>query len=132
MPAWGKKDGGLQPAEISNAVDFLRKLGDGKIRPDPKPPRWISGDITAGKRLFASACSPCHGEGGKGGEGPALNNRVLLANATDTYFVETIGQGRQGTGMEGFLTPSPARLTLAPAEIETIVAYIRSLEGGRK
>jgi cbb3-type cytochrome c oxidase subunit III len=132
MPAWGKKDGGLQPAEIGNAVDYLRKLAGVEIRHDPKPPRWISGDATVGKSLFTSACSSCHGNDGQGGEGPALNNRILLTNATDTYLVETIGQGRRGTSMEGFLTPSPARATLSPSEIQTIVAYIRSWEGEKK
>jgi len=143
MPAWGKKDGGLRPAEISQAVEYLRQLAGSAAVPaaeEPagrrpsqrKPPRWISGDTTAGKRLFTSACSACHGLNGQGGEGPALNNQVLLTSATDTYFVETIGQGRPGTGMDAFLTPSPARPTLAPSEIETIVAYIRSWERGKK
>jgi len=132
MPAWGKKDGGLRPAEISSAVDYLRALEGGETRPDPKPARWVSGDLTAAKRLFNSACSPCHGKDGKGGEGPALNNQILLVNATDTFFVETISNGRRGTNMEGFLTPSPARMALAPSEIENIVAYIRSWEGGGK
>jgi mono/diheme cytochrome c family protein len=132
MPAWGKKEGGLQPAEISKTVAYLRALGGGEFRPDTKPPRWVSGDRTGGKNLFASACASCHGNNGQGGEGPALNNQILLAHATDTFLVETIGQGRQGTSMEGFLTPSPARMALAPSEIENIVAYIRSWEGGSK
>jgi mono/diheme cytochrome c family protein len=132
MPAWGKKEGGLQPAEISKTVAYLRGLGGGEVRPDTKPPRWISGDRADGKNLFASACSSCHGNNGQGGEGPALNNQILLTNATDTFLVETIGQGRRGTSMEGFLTPSPARMALAPSEIENIVAYIRSWEGGSK
>ena len=129
MPAWGKKDGGLQPIEIGKAVDYLRQLAGVETRQDLKPPRWVSGDATAGKNLFAKACSACHGKNGVGGEGPALNNQVLLVNATDTYLVETIGKGIRGTSMEGFLTPSPARLTLDSSEIETIVAYIRSWEG---
>jgi mono/diheme cytochrome c family protein len=132
MPAWGKKEGGLQPAEISKTVAYLRALGGGEVRPDPKPRRWVSGDRTGGKNLFASACASCHGSNGQGGEGPALNNQILLTNATDTFLVETIGQGRRGTSMEGFLTPSPARMALAPSEIENIVAYIRSWEGGGK
>jgi cytochrome c oxidase cbb3-type subunit 3 len=132
MPAWGKKDGGLRPAEIGSAAAYLRTLGTGEIQSDLKPARWISGDTAAGERLFASACAACHGKEGKGGEGPALNNEVLLANATDTYLVETISKGRRGTNMEGFLIPSPARVALAHSEIETIVAYIRSWEGGSR
>jgi mono/diheme cytochrome c family protein len=132
MPAWGKKEGGLRSVEIDQAVAFLRQFGGTAARPDPKPQRWIAGNAAAGKRLFASACASCHGNNGQGGEGPALKNPILLASGTDTYFAETIGRGRQRTTMEGFLTPSPARPTLSPEEIEDIVAYIRSWEGDKK
>jgi mono/diheme cytochrome c family protein len=78
--------------------------------------------------LFASACSGCHGARGEGGEAPALNNQVLLASATDTFLIETIGRGRRGTVMSGFLDPSYARRTLSSAEIESVVAFIRTWE----
>jgi mono/diheme cytochrome c family protein len=81
--------------------------------------------------LFASTCSGCHGTTGQGGEGPALNNRVLLESATDSYLVETIGNGRRGTAMPGFLVSSPARPTLAPEEIESVVAFLRTWEAAR-
>jgi len=51
---------------------------------------------------------------------------VLLDAATDTYLVDTIGNGRRGTAMAGFLTPSPVRPALAPDEIEAIVAFLRT------
>jgi mono/diheme cytochrome c family protein len=59
-----------------------------------------------------------------------LANPVLLGAATDTYLVETIRRGRRGTTMEGFATPSPTRPALADAEIEAIVAYLRTMQGG--
>lgn len=132
MPAWGIKDGGLRPAEIREAVRHLRQTGETHYRPDPRPQRWISGDAVSGKKLFESACAGCHENNGKGKEGPALNNKIFLASATDTYLVETISRGRRRTSMNGFLTPSTSRPTLAPSEIEEIVAYIRSWEGEKK
>jgi mono/diheme cytochrome c family protein len=84
-----------------------------------------------GKKQYASSCAGCHGARGEGGEGPALNNQVLLAAATDTYLVETIARGRRGTAMEGFLTPSVVRPALTRAEIEAIVSFIRSWERGK-
>jgi cbb3-type cytochrome c oxidase subunit III len=132
MPAWGEKDGGLKPEEILRAVAHLRQIGGVQSKPDPRPPRWVSADAASGKRLFEAACSGCHGDNGQGGEGPALNNKVLLATATDSYLVTTIGRGRARTAMEGFLTPSPARSALAPSEIEDIVAHLRSWEGEKK
>jgi mono/diheme cytochrome c family protein len=128
MPAWGEISGGLRPEEIEKVVSHLRRLGGVESKPDVRPRRWVTGDPTVGEQLFAASCSGCHGARGEGGEGPALNNTVLLSEATDTYLVETIGQGRRGTGMEGFRTPSPVRRALAETEIASIVAFLRSWE----
>jgi mono/diheme cytochrome c family protein len=130
MPAWGEKDGGLRPSEVAQVVSYLRRMGGVEVRPESTPPRWITAEAAPGKRLFAAACSGCHGARGEGGEGPALNNKVLLSAATDTYLVQTIARGRRGTAMEGFLNPSPARRTLSAAEIESVVAFIRLWSAG--
>ncbi|HSC29269.1 MAG TPA: c-type cytochrome [Vicinamibacterales bacterium] len=129
MPAWGETEGGLRPEEITRVAQFVRTLG-GNVAPvpDERPRRWAAGDAEAGERLYGSACATCHGPAGLGGEGPALNNRVLLASATDTYLVETVGRGRRGTSMEGFSRPSPTRPALAQQEIESIIAFIRTWE----
>jgi mono/diheme cytochrome c family protein len=132
MPAWGEKDGGLRPEEIREVAAFIRRLGGVEAKLQVQPRRWVHGDETAGRALFAKSCSGCHGARGGGGEGPALNNPVLLDTASDTYLVETIGGGRRGTPMEGFRTASPVRPALSPVEIKSIVAFIRSWEGGNK
>jgi mono/diheme cytochrome c family protein len=131
MPAWGEKQGGLGPEEIEMLVSYLRQLGGVESQPEISPRRWVAADPRLGNRLYAASCAGCHGVRGEGGEGPALNNKVLLATATDTYLVETIGRGRRGTAMAGFLEPSTVRPTLTRAEIESIVAFIRSWEGVR-
>jgi cbb3-type cytochrome c oxidase subunit III len=131
MPAWAEITGGLKPEEIAKVVAYLRRIGS-PYQSDGKPARWINGDPQQGKKLFASTCSGCHGANGQGNEGPALNNQVLLSTATDSYFVKTIGQGRRGTDMLGFSEPHPARPTLSEAEIESIVAFLRTWERGKK
>ena len=131
MPAWGELTGGLKPEEIKKVVAYLRTLGV-PYQPDGKPARWVKGDAEQGKQLFASSCSGCHGARGQGIEGPALNNPVLLSTATDSYLVDTIGKGRQGTAMQGFLQPTPARRTLNQTEIENIVTFLRTWERGKK
>jgi mono/diheme cytochrome c family protein len=128
MPAWGEKEGGLRPGEIAEVVSYLREVGGVKPLPDRKPRRWVQADVTEGRRLFAAYCASCHGKQGEGGEGPALNNQVLLTAASDTYLTETIRRGRRGSSMEGFTHPSTARPALAGAEIESIVAFIRTWE----
>jgi mono/diheme cytochrome c family protein len=128
MPSWAN-EAGLKPEEIARVVAYLRQLGgDTAVTSDPNPKRWVKGNAAEGAKLFAANCSGCHGQKGQGGEGPALNNKVLLSTAADRFFVETIGKGRRGTAMKGFLDPSPAHATLTPAEIESIVSYIRSWE----
>ncbi len=132
MPAWGEKEGGLRPEEVDAVVAHVRELGRG-VAPgaDPLPPRWARGDAETGARLYADSCAACHGPGGEGGEGPALNNRVLLESASDTYLYETIRQGRIATAMPAFSSPSPSRRTLEDDEIESIVTHIRSWEISR-
>lgn len=131
MPPWDR-EGGLHPEEIETLVVHLRTIGATAAPQETRPARWVSGDAAAGKRLFEASCSGCHGMKGEGGEGPALNNPVLLANATDTYFVETISHGRRGTAMVGFLEPSVVHSTLSGNEIESVVTYIRTWEGVKK
>lgn len=129
MPAWAEHEGGLHHSEIDEIVTYLRALGGGvAYEDDHRPNRWIEADGHRGAALYVSACAGCHGGRGEGGEGTALANPVLLATATDTFLVETIRRGRQGTTMEGFGTPSPTRRQLSLDEITAIVALIRSWE----
>lgn len=128
MPAWGDKDGGLRPAEIDAIVAHVRTFADVPAPREAEPARWVSADAAVGAELYADSCASCHGADGEGGEGPALDNPVLLRSATDTYLVETIGRGRRGTSMAGFAASSPTRATLSSQEIEAIVAFIREWE----
>ncbi len=131
MPAWGEKEGGLRRAEITEVVAHVRRLAGG-VTPvaDGKPRRWVQADAKEGSRLFAAYCAACHGLRGEGKEGPALNNKVLLTTASDTYLVETIRRGRRGTAMEGFANPSSTRPALAGGEIESVVRFLRTWEEG--
>jgi mono/diheme cytochrome c family protein len=129
MLAWGEKDGGLRLDEVRAVAAYVRQLGGGVAsNPDPLPARWVKGDPAEGGRMFSAYCAGCHGKTGEGLEGPALNNKVLLQTASDTFLVETISQGRRSTAMAGFATPSPIRPALTKTEIEAIVAFIRTWE----
>jgi cytochrome c oxidase cbb3-type subunit 3 len=129
MPGWLKPEG-LRPEEIRTVAAYLRELGGSTPLPDPRPRRWVASEPALGRSLFDRYCSGCHGAEGKGAEGPALDNKVLLGAATDTYLVETIRRGRRGTAMAGFAEATPVRPALTPGEIEAIVSFLRSLEGG--
>lgn len=124
MPGWNK-DGGLRPEEIAALVKHLRAMS-GTEGPAAADPWKAAGDPAAGRGIFARACAGCHGEQGEGKRGPALANRVLLETAPDAYLRATIAKGRRGTVMPAFGEPSPAYPALAAADIEAVVAYIRS------
>ena len=62
---------------------------------------------------------------------PALKNPVLLEHATDTYLVETIGRGRNGTSMPSFRVGSTTHRQLAEDEIHDVVAFVREWETRR-
>jgi mono/diheme cytochrome c family protein len=131
MPGW-LHEGGLTRGEIQAVVAHIRALGVTPAAADPRPTRWASGDRAQGRQLFASFCSGCHGPDGKGAEGPALNNKVLLDSATDTYLMTTISKGRNGTAMAGFRDATPIRPALSQSDMESIVTYLRSLNGGKQ
>lgn len=129
MPAWGENEGGLRDEEIARIVGHLRQIGG---VPEPKRPaaehRWIKADAAAGGKLYAAYCAGCHGAKGEGLEAPALRNKSFLTAADDAYLVETIGRGRRGTAMQSFQAASTVHPALSPAEIESLVAYLRSWE----
>ena len=128
MPAWGEQEGGLRGEEIVRLVAYIRDLGGVSFEGDAKPHFWVEGDVEQGKRRYSEACASCHGERGEGKEGPALNNRVLLELATDTYLFKTIKNGRTGTSMPGFGAGSAVQQNLTDQEIGSIVAFLRTWE----
>lgn len=76
-------------------------------------------NVAQGANLFAITCSSsfCHGEAGIGARGPTLRNRDFPPD----YVRTTMLNGRSGTPMPSF------KSSLAPDEVEMIVAYVMSL-----
>lgn len=78
--------------------------------------------VGAGKATFAQTCVACHGNEGEGriGMGPKLNSKTFLAAASDDMLQRTIKDGRAGTTM------IPWKASLKPAQVDELIAYIRS------
>lgn len=91
------------------------------------PPAAGSGSITVsidtGKTVFDSKCSACHGPDGVGkiGLGPALASKSFLEAASDEMLLATVANGRDGTTM------IPWKNALSQAEIQSVIAYVRTL-----
>jgi cytochrome c553 len=77
-------------------------------------------DAAAGAGLFASRCASCHGDNASGADGPALFGRDFTRGDSDWSLYRTIHLGVPNSTM-------PAH-ALQPAQIWSLVAYIRSLD----
>jgi mono/diheme cytochrome c family protein len=105
------------------------------------PATALAGDAAAGKTSYTAYCFACHGETGKG-DGPvgvALQPPPRDLSGGDFMF-DTDGDGQKGTdadlkavitkggaafGGSPLMAPWP---TLSDADIDNIIAYIRTLE----
>ena len=75
--------------------------------------------IEAGKKLFATSCSACHGPDGRGGRGPNLVQRGAWHPLDDDGLFKTIQKGLPGADMP--------RAELPEEQLWQIVAFVRSL-----
>jgi mono/diheme cytochrome c family protein len=91
-------------------------------------------DVAAGQKIYATHCAACHGESGKG-DGPSaagfatkafdLTDGRLLNTLPDQFLVEVIRDGGPAHGLAP--TMPPFNRTLSAAQIDQVVAYIRTL-----
>jgi mono/diheme cytochrome c family protein len=86
---------------------------------------------TDGATLYGTFCAACHGPRGEGmrypgaAAFPAIGNPDFLAVASDRFVRETVVHGRPGRRM-----PAWGDGGLRPAEVEAVVAHVRSLGAG--
>ncbi len=80
----------------------------------------VSPDLVAGRRVFESQCARCHGAGGTGGVGPALDRPRLRRAPTDEALAQVIVGGIPGTAMIGFWN-------LTEQEAAQVAGYVRAL-----
>jgi PQQ-dependent dehydrogenase (methanol/ethanol family) len=90
-------------------------------QPDPSRNPLADGNaVAAGQRLFDQACQTCHGPGGRGDSGPALNTGSFTSGSTDAELFRTIQSGVAGSQMPSFRR-------LSDNELWQLVSYIRTL-----
>ena len=86
-----------------------------------------TGDATAGKAIFAAACSRCHGDSGSGGSAGALNTRGFLALVSDQLLRRIMITGRPDLGCPDFVqsgTESSLKRPLSSNDIANVVALM--------
>jgi len=90
--------------------------------PTPNPAEMKKAEeLTIGKKQFAENCAICHQADaiGKPGVAPSLTNPELLSIGSDKFFMATIRDGREDTGMPPFGH-------LGRKNVRAIVTYLRS------
>jgi len=75
------------------------------------------------KVIFATRCSPCHGDRGQGIVGPNLTDEYWLHGGRLTEIYATISEGVPEKGMV------PWKTQLSPAEIAAMAAFVGTLRG---
>jgi mono/diheme cytochrome c family protein len=122
MPAWSVDYGGpLTDEEIRDLVAFIRAWEPNA--PEVKP-AVFEPDPVRGALMFASTCSICHGENGKGGTAPALNDPARLQALDNDWYRGVIRYGRPAKGMPTWGT------VLSPNQIEDLIALIEAWRQG--
>jgi cbb3-type cytochrome c oxidase subunit III len=141
MPAWGEK---LDPALVDKIADHVMTLPS--LKPGA-PSATVKKFLTAppgapdeGRKLYVYYCSGCHGPEGKG-DGPSaeqlrvqhnvrprdLTDSAYLQAKTDQELYVTVALGGGHAGKSIYM---PAwTYTLQPAQIKSVVAYLRVLSG---
>jgi cytochrome c oxidase cbb3-type subunit 3 len=79
--------------------------------------------LEAGKKQFATSCSPCHGAQAQGLIGPNLADKSWLHGGRMTEIYNTILTGVPAKGMP------PWGRALPPDKVKAVVVYVRSLQG---
>ncbi|MBI5247600.1 MAG: c-type cytochrome [Elusimicrobia bacterium] len=123
MPAWYF----LPSRDVADLLKFMRTWQKSESVALNRPAR--RGEPEFGKLIFDKACIACHGPEGRGGVGGQIGNAVFLASAKDEFLWRTIAQGKQGTGMKGFLEGHSAGtlMSLNSSDIDHVVSYLRTL-----
>jgi cytochrome c oxidase cbb3-type subunit III len=114
MPAWGAQ--GLSKQQIADVASYVYSLS-----------HKTTEDVSAGKKVFADNCTPCHGADAKGNAdmgAPNLTTRIWLYGGDKADLTKTITYGRGGH--------MPAwGSKLDPATIKSLTVYVHSLGGGQ-
>jgi len=120
MPAWRGFDG----RALSDILAYIRQWQKSRADEtevlsliDMEDSPQVS--VAIGHTLYKANCVMCHGLDGAGDLAPTLNTQAFLSVVGNDYLVDTMVNGRSGTGM-------PSWRHLSSEDVASLVKYIRT------
>src|SRR5215468_2538750 len=117
----------IHAAALATLLGSSVSLAAGEAKPD----------AAAGKAIYDRDCASCHGKTGKGdGDDAAyyttkptdLTNHAALSKRSDEFLSAVITGGGPAKG----LSKDMPATKLSPADLKSVVAYVRQLSGPTK
>jgi mono/diheme cytochrome c family protein len=130
MPAFAQSSGGL----LTNAqIDVLvRGMREGWAKPGyfsaEKPPAYHpsrAGDAVRGRDVYATFCSSCHGQEGRGGRAGTIVDTSYLSLVSDQYLRTVTITGMPNLGAPDWRSTAPGK-TMSDADVTDVVAWLAS------
>lgn len=119
MQAWANHEGGLRPDEIQAIVSYLRSFEPPAISFETVMASPV--DLDAGRKSFATLCTPCHGTAGEGSVvAPPLAATDNVVTIDDNRIYGTLTTGVAGTAMGAFRR-------LDASTLRSLIAAVRDL-----
>ena len=120
----------LQGQEYTNSIkkaekDIAEYMKTSANNVDESTVKLLTGasDLNAGKDIFISTCSACHGKFGEGTVGPNLTDDYWLHGGGVKDIFKTIKYGWPDKGMKSW------KEDFSPIQIAQLTSYIRTLKG---
>jgi mono/diheme cytochrome c family protein len=102
---------------------FLAAGCDLPGKPDPEERPKFPAQVQEFSKLYKENCSGCHGNNGKKGPAPMLNDDLFRASISPEVLTTILTSGRKGTQMPGFLKENGG--TLTKDQIQILVHEIK-------
>ncbi|OGX40026.1 MAG: hypothetical protein A3D87_08320 [Omnitrophica WOR_2 bacterium RIFCSPHIGHO2_02_FULL_50_17] len=122
MPSWNL----LTPQDAADIIAYVKSWQAGESA--PLSDERIIGSEKQGEKIFASSCAQCHGVSPRAMVGPAVLSEGFLKQASDSFIKNMIMYGRSHTQMRPAFKGEGGIIELNEEEVNSVVAYIRSLE----
>jgi mono/diheme cytochrome c family protein len=130
MPAFAESAGGmLTDKQIDSLVSGIRSWARTDLLRDVNPPPYaaqVPGDPQRGAEVYATFCSACHGQNGRGGkQASSIVDGSYLALVSDQYLRTTVIAGRPELGAPDWRGDVPGR-PMSAQEVSDVVAWLSS------